>query len=488
MAGVPDSPQPRALLYARVSTDQQAEKYGLDAQIVGLRNRAAERGYTMVPDGARDAFTDDGYSGGDLNRPALERLRQTLRDCQADVVLCFDPDRLSRSLADLLVLADEVEGAGARLEFVTQEMDVSPEGRLFFSIRGAVAEFEKAKIRERMMRGKREKARQGKVVQPAKLPTWLRSEDGGTTVVFDAHWAEVARLVWQLFVQDGLTLRGVAQRLTVLGYATPTGGRQWQPTVIQRWLKNPAAHGDLVQFRYRAAAPHTRRKPVIATARRRPETTLIETAPAEWSHVPVPALVDAGTWGAAQARLARNQALARRNAHRPYLLAGLLVCGACGKHLAGSYHKPRDRRYYRCGGHSRLARVQGGGRCRAPAVSADTLEAAVWERIATLFRNPALLETELRRRRERGSPQRHGLDTQQRQGASRLAALSAEMDRLVDGYSKGLIPDDGMRRRMEALQAERRDLTQRQAELRQEQRQLDVIGKGKRPQSSSSKS
>lgn len=222
-----DQPRLRALLYARVSTDQQAEKYGLEAQVVGLRKRVAERGYVIVPDGDRDAFLDDGYSGGDLNRPALERLRQAVRDDQADVVLCFDPDRLSRNLADLLVLADEFERAGVRLEFITQEVDASPEGRLFFAIRGAVAEFEKAKIRERMIRGKREKARQGKVVTPNKLPAWLKSPDGGATVVLDPHWAEVARLVWRLFLDEGLTLRKVARQLTLLGYRTPgaTGNR-----------------------------------------------------------------------------------------------------------------------------------------------------------------------------------------------------------------------------------------------------------------------
>ncbi len=176
------------------------------------RKRGGERGYAIVHDGAHDAFSDDGYSGGDLNRPALERLRQAVREGRADLVLVFDPDRLSRSLADLLVLADEFERAGVRLEFIAQEVDASPEGRLFFSIRGAVAEFEKAKIRERMVRGKREKARQGKVVTPNKLPSWLTSADGGTTVVLDPHWTEVATLVWR---PSGPAGRGAQHRRAV---------------------------------------------------------------------------------------------------------------------------------------------------------------------------------------------------------------------------------------------------------------------------------
>ena len=195
--------------------------------------RTVDSRYAIVHDDERDALSDDGCFGGDLNRPALEHLRQAVREGRADVVLVFDPDRLSRSLADLLLLADEFERAGVRLEFITQEVDASPEGRLFFSIRGAVAEFEKAKTRERMMRGKRDKARQGKVVTPNGLPSWLKSTDGGATVGFDPHWVAVATLVWRLFLDEGLTLRKVAERLSLLGYRMPTGGEHRQPTVVQ---------------------------------------------------------------------------------------------------------------------------------------------------------------------------------------------------------------------------------------------------------------
>lgn len=81
----------QAALYEQVSTDAQAERYGLAAQDWGLRKRAQERGYGLATDGGRDAFVDDGYSGGDLNRPALSRLRQAVREGQVDVVLCYDP-------------------------------------------------------------------------------------------------------------------------------------------------------------------------------------------------------------------------------------------------------------------------------------------------------------------------------------------------------------------------------------------------------------
>jgi site-specific DNA recombinase len=175
----------RAAAYARVSTERQAEQYGLDAQIRGLEQRAAERGYTLFLDGKRPVFADDGYSGGDLHRPALARLRETVQAGLVTCVLCYDPDRLSRSLSDLLLLADEIERAGVRLEFITQDIDQTAEGKLFFAVRGAVAQYEKAKIKDRMLRGKQEKARQGRVVNPGKLPVWLRMAADGRTVELD---------------------------------------------------------------------------------------------------------------------------------------------------------------------------------------------------------------------------------------------------------------------------------------------------------------
>src|SRR3989304_4783796 len=108
-------------LYGRVSTDKQVEKYGLPSQLEALRKRCLERGWSPVSDGDKDAFIDDGYSGSELDRPALNRLRQAVREGRVDVVLSYDPDRLSRKLYHQMILAEEVEKQGIKLEFITQE-------------------------------------------------------------------------------------------------------------------------------------------------------------------------------------------------------------------------------------------------------------------------------------------------------------------------------------------------------------------------------
>ena len=73
-----------------------------------------------------------------------------------DVVLSYDPDRLSRKLYHQMILAEEFEKQGIKLEFITQDTGTSPEDRMFFNMRGLVAEYEREKIRERPIRGSRE--------------------------------------------------------------------------------------------------------------------------------------------------------------------------------------------------------------------------------------------------------------------------------------------------------------------------------------------
>lgn len=448
-------PGTRAILYARVSTDRQAERYGLDAQQRMLLERARARGYAIVPDGPAEVFCDD-ESGGTLNRPAWRRAEQAVEQGLADLLLTLDPDRLSRDLADMLAVERQLQLRGVRLEFLTQDVDPSPLGRAFFQIRGVFAELERNTIRERTARGRREKARQGKIVNPGTLPTWLRSEDRGETVRLDDHWADIVRMIFRLFVEDGLTLRAICGRLHDLGIVTPSGrGTHWQPTTIQGWLRKPAAKGTFYQLVTKSVLPAKPRKQsghLHPSTHRRDESQGVAMA--------VPALVSEAVWEAAQRRLRQNQALSSRNAKRPYLLRGLLVCGGCGSRMAGQYRSeikdPEKARYYRCGrGHARR-RVDGTAACSQPVYRrAAQLEAEVWDTIAGLLRNPENLRTELARRREAGSPTHEALQAELVTAQRRLQEIPAEMDRLVDGYGKGLIPDDRMKARMDQLREER---------------------------------
>jgi site-specific DNA recombinase len=107
----------RCAIYARVSTaERMGTNVGLYRQLTELRAAGQARGYLLSPD---LEFIDDGYSGTDLERPALNRLRNAATMERADVALMYAPDRLARKLGDQLILAKHFEKASVPLEFVT---------------------------------------------------------------------------------------------------------------------------------------------------------------------------------------------------------------------------------------------------------------------------------------------------------------------------------------------------------------------------------
>src|SRR5438552_1640269 len=181
----------RAVLYGRVSTEEQAEKYGLSSQLRELRAVAKREGYTIVAE-----YVDDGVSGATLDRPQLARLREAARARAFDVVLVHAVDRLSRDLLNQLIVTEELRSLGIRIALPSGLIEDSPEAQALVQMQGVFAGVERHKIRERTTRGRREKARKGLVVS-GPWPFGYQhdaSQPGGLGVVEDE-----ARIVLQMF-------------------------------------------------------------------------------------------------------------------------------------------------------------------------------------------------------------------------------------------------------------------------------------------------
>jgi site-specific DNA recombinase len=149
-----------AAIYARVSSARQKKDQTIGSQIAALHAHAEQLGLHVAEDWV---FTDDGHSGATLQRPALERLRDTVAGVGVDVVLCYSPDRLARKFAYQALLLEEFTRAGTRVEFVNGPRGDSPEDQLLVQFQGMFAEYEKAQILERYRRGKAHRARAGSV-------------------------------------------------------------------------------------------------------------------------------------------------------------------------------------------------------------------------------------------------------------------------------------------------------------------------------------
>src|SRR5215211_253613 len=149
----------RAILYARVSTDEQARSgYSLAQQIEALRDYAAHEGYEVL-----EEVSDPGQSGASLERPGMDRVRDLVTAGEVSVVLAQDRDRFSREPAYTYLLRREFEEHECELKSLNDRGDGSPEGELTDGILDQLAKFERAKTVERTRRGKLQKAREGKV-------------------------------------------------------------------------------------------------------------------------------------------------------------------------------------------------------------------------------------------------------------------------------------------------------------------------------------
>src|SRR5437660_3657619 len=141
----------RAAVYARVSTTRQAQAQGIEQQLDRLRAAVSERGWELDD---QHVYRDDGYSGARIGRPGLDRLRDHAALAELDLVLVTAPDRLARNYVHQVLLIDELAARGCQVEFLDRPMSADPHDQLLLQIRGAVAEYERTLIAERMRRGR----------------------------------------------------------------------------------------------------------------------------------------------------------------------------------------------------------------------------------------------------------------------------------------------------------------------------------------------
>jgi site-specific DNA recombinase len=434
-------------IYARVSSEQQAEAQTIQSQLAALRARVAADGLALP---AAGEFIDDGYSGTTLVRPALERLRDLAALGGLDRLYVQAPHRLARRYAYQVLLLEEFAHAGVEVVFLNHDGGRSPEDELLLQVQGMIAEYERATLLERSRRGRRHAARAGSVSVLMHAPygyRYVSKHDGGGQARYDVV-PEEARVVRQLFEWVGrerVTLREACRRLQRAGIRSRQGHERWDPATLWGMLQNPAYIG-------RAGFGRTRNAPWQPPLRpqrghlgppRRP-VAAVATPPEEWITVPVPALVEADLFAAAQEQLAENRRRARESRRGPqYLLQGLVVCAACGYSYYGMTKRWPDKQggvreysYYRCPGREAY-RYGGEARCTNTPLYRHALEDAVWRAVRGLLEDPAQLEQEYRRRLAAAATQADS--PEQAQLEAQCARLRRGLARLIDGYTEGLI-------------------------------------------------
>lgn len=443
-----------AAIYARVSSDRQKENHTIASQTAALIEYAQTHEYSVPPEWI---FQDEGYSGAVLVRPGLEALRDLAAEGQIAAALIYSPDRLSRKYAYQVLLSEELSRCGVELIFLKSPAGATPEDQLLVQFQGMIAEYERAQIAERCRRGKRHMAQQGGVNVLSGAPygyRYVRKSDTSAAFyeVIEAE-AKVVRMVFEIYTQQGLSIKAIARLLNERQIATRTGKGCWERSTVWGMLRNPAYRGTAcygkteLRPRQRITRPLRQRRGLPSrdsAGHERPRT--------EWIEVPVPALVSEERFALAQEQLEKNKRHSPRRTVEPTLLQGMLVCEQCGYALYRSSTRTSKHmlHYYRCLGSDGYRRLRGPV-CTNRPIRQDYLDQFVWSEILRLLEDPELVQAEIDRRR---AAARNADPLRKRQEELRREQVRIEKnsERLVTAYQEGLVTLAQLRQRMPALQ------------------------------------
>lgn len=465
------------IVYARVSTDEQARSgYSLTEQLRACRQRAEQvaRGMPILE------FTDD-MSGEILERPGLQAALDLVEQGQVSHFICLDPDRLARRLMLQLIITERIEKHGCQLEFVQHDYQDTPEGRLFYQMRGAIAEYEKLKILERTARGARGKIEMGGLPHVIRLYGYRFVKGAGKVaaryaLVPDENEARIVYTMMRWCAEEGIGPLVIANRLNELGIPTKTG-KKWSHTQVRRILRNEVYatgrlalrkkdhHGIAVA---RQLPPEERkRRGIVLSARKRP----VE----EWKYVQVDPIVPMELWQKVLETLDgfRVGERANNDPTRVKMLTSLGKCGICGStlhYLCGRkiVCSGRYRKYFKPAAESTD--------CNLPAKPAAAVEEAVWEEVKSWILNPARWAEAVRVAEERlnAGQAGHLIDTaglveEIAALEQQLADKKEEQHRIGVLFSRKLWPEETALAELDRIAKEIQALETRLAELRKQQ-------------------
>ena len=458
---------PITALYARVSSQKQAEDGTIESQLSTLDAYCKHNGF--VTDKSL-IFVDNGVSGSALERPALDALRDTIVSGKIDQVLVLSPDRLARKHAHQFVLLDEFARLGIAVIFVNRSISESPEDQLLLQVQGAIAEYEREKIAERARRGKIHKAQKGDVSVMSGAPYGYlylaASPQREASYEINLPQARVIRQIFAWYTQEQIPMNQIAKRLTNEQIRSPGGGPIWHRSVLSKILRNPAYMGQAAYRKTKMVARkkltrHSRKqnyytKTALSSKKQRPRE--------EWIAIKVPAVISEEMFQRAQEQLQLNKKFARRNNSKHlYLLSGLLYCEECYYNLQG---RGSTYRYYRCAGaENPLAKHH----CHSSAIRVEPLDEMVWQQVKQLIQSPKRVFNHYLSRVDQKQNQSHSFEALFKQKNKEIHHYEQQKEKLLDLYQNQLIAFEEIQPRLQSIQKQIKDLQQEQTLIQQEQ-------------------
>jgi site-specific DNA recombinase len=397
-----------AILYARVSTDEQARSgYSLAQQLEALREYAHREGYEVL-----EEVVDPGQSGASLERPGMDRVRDLVAAGGVSVVLAQDRDRFAREPAYHYLLRKEFEEYGCKIRALSDRGDDSPEGELTDGVLDQLAKYERAKFSERSRRGKLQKARQGKIIATMKPPYGFRYNEARDALVIHEPERRVVERIFRL-AADGCGTKAIQTRLYREGIPSPTGKEVWHRPVLKRMILSDTykphtyqetlalvgegtartcdldPNGEYAIRWWNRSSQKTRQisEPAANGERHyRRKVTFASRDEGEWIAAPIPAFLPRDLVETARAMIAAPRSQERKNLARGWELRGVIRCPSCGAAMS-SHTATRGEKlyhYYRCHRSVDYRRNS----CKQRMERAQKAEEAMWEFVSSVLKDP----------------------------------------------------------------------------------------------------
>ncbi|EMI11391.1 recombinase family protein [Anoxybacillus gonensis] len=355
--------KPKAAIYVRVSTEEQSKGFSLEGQKYELLNYIKHKGYDLY-----DIYEDDGYSGKNFDRPAVQRMLRDIENKKLDAVVVWKVDRLSRENTDVLNLINYyLHPNGMKLLVSTCDIDSSTEtGYMFISLLSTFAKYERQQIIQRVNNGMKKRAQEGK---------W----NGGIILGYDVvdkklvvnrEESKIVQEIFQLRAQ-GKGYKFIANYLNSKGLKTKKGN-SFSINAVRAILQNQKYLGVLdwgkhQEWDKKRRSGQQESVPVV-----------------EGEHE---AIIDQELWNRVVQinKEQKENHIQRSNFKGEFVLAGILKCPMCGAGMVMSKTKKRNGKgyhlYYMC----QTYHTKGSTACKSNLVKKELIEEKVLNTIKSLL-------------------------------------------------------------------------------------------------------
>ncbi len=398
--------------YARVSTENQIENYSIDEQVERIQAFCKAKGWVLL-----DTFIDRGFSGGNTDRPGLSQLLDSVRRREADAVVVYKLDRLSRSQKDTLTLIED-EFLSNKTEFVSinENFDTStPLGRAMIGIISVFAQLEKDQITERFTMGRIGRSKAGYYHGGPTAPTGYHYLNG--ELIIDPIGERQVHQIYDMY-ESGASINSIENRMRA------EHGGNWSSVKISDILRNTVYIGK-VKFAKQEY---------------------------EGLHQPI---IDKEQFFSVQRMLEKRPAPIRQPFRASFLLTGIIFCARCGARFSGNHG------YYKCYSRAKSSpRFVKDPNCHNDNWKIEDLDSYVIQVIKQICKD----RTQLKKYKQGPS-----LEEKERAASKKLTAIDSQIEKLIELYQISAIPIDSLSKKIKALRNEKTIIEQQlaadQAEL-----------------------